>query len=563
MTHTQSYVHGASDVPLLGDTIGQHFDAACARWGDCDALIARHQGISWSWADLKQRVDDFAAGLIALGLEPGSRIGIWSPNNAEWTVTQFATAKAGLVLVNINPAYRLSELEYALNKVECSALVTAVRFKTSDYLGMLRELAPELDSATPGELLAKILPHLKTVIQIGEADVPGTYAFVDVMAMGAKAGSAALEALAPTLQFDDPINIQFTSGTTGSPKGATLTHHNILNNGFFLGETLEYSETDRICIPVPLYHCFGMVIGNLAAVTHGAAMVYPSDAFDPLATLQTIAAERCTSLYGVPTMFIAQLDHPEFDSFDLTSLRTGVMAGSPCPVEVMRRVIDKMHMNEVTIAYGMTETSPGSTQTSVRDELERKVSTVGRALPHVEVKIVDDSGRIVAPGETGEFCTRGYLVMRGYWNDEEKTAEAIDDAGWMHTGDLATMDADGYFNIVGRIKDMVIRGGENLYPREIEEYLYRHPKIADVQVIGVPDSKYGEELCAWVKLVDGESATADDIRDFCQGQIAHQKIPRYVKFVDGFPMTVTGKIQKFEMRKVMISELGLAEEEPA
>jgi fatty-acyl-CoA synthase len=428
---------------------------------------------------------------------------------------------------------------------------------------MLRELAPEIDTATPGELMSETLPHLHTVIQIGEESLPGTHAFHDVMAMGSEAGHAALEVLAPQLQFDDPINIQFTSGTTGSPKGATLTHHNILNNGLFLGETLEYSEVDRICIPVPLYHCFGMVIGNLAAVTHGAAMVYPSDAFDPLATLQTIAAERCTSLYGVPTMFIAQLDHPEFDSFDLTSLRTGVMAGSPCPVEVMRRVIDKMHMEQVTIAYGMTETSPGSTQTSVHDELERRVSTVGRALPHVEVKIVDEAGRIVVPGETGEFCTRGYLVMRGYWNDEEKTAEAIDAAGWMHTGDLATMDEDGYFNIVGRIKDLVIRGGENLYPREIEEYLYKHPKIADVQVIGVPDPKYGEELCAWVKLVEGESATDEDIRDFCQGQIAHQKIPRYVKFVEEFPMTVTGKIQKFAMREAMIEELGLAEEKTA
>jgi fatty-acyl-CoA synthase len=563
MAFTQSYVHGASDVPLLGDTIGQHFDAACARWGSNDALISGHQDISWTWHELKSHVDDFASGLIALGLEPGSRIGIWSPNCAEWTVTQFATAKAGLVLVNINPAYRLSELEYALNKVECAALVTAVRFKTSDYLGMLRELAPEIDTATPGELMSETLPHLHTVIQIGEESLPGTHAFHDVMAMGSEAGHAALEVLAPQLQFDDPINIQFTSGTTGSPKGATLTHHNILNNGLFLGETLEYSEVDRICIPVPLYHCFGMVIGNLAAVTHGAAMVYPSDAFDPLATLQTIAAERCTSLYGVPTMFIAQLDHPEFDSFDLTSLRTGVMAGSPCPVEVMRRVIDKMHMEQVTIAYGMTETSPGSTQTSVHDELERRVSTVGRALPHVEVKIVDEAGRIVVPGETGEFCTRGYLVMRGYWNDEEKTAEAIDAAGWMHTGDLATMDEDGYFNIVGRIKDLVIRGGENLYPREIEEYLYKHPKIADVQVIGVPDPKYGEELCAWVKLVEGESATDEDIRDFCQGQIAHQKIPRYVKFVEEFPMTVTGKIQKFAMREAMIEELGLAEEKTA
>lgn len=478
-------------------------------------------------------------------------------------ITQFATAKAGLVLVNINPAYRLSELEYALNKVEAVALITAARFKTSDYLAMIRELAPEIDGATPGGLRAAALPHLKTVIQIGEDAAPGMYGFEEVLARGAEAGHAAVEALAPTLQFDDPINIQFTSGTTGSPKGATLTHHNILNNGYFIGQTMKYTPEDRICIPVPLYHCFGMVIGNLAAVTHGAAMVFPSDAFDPRATLETIAAERCTSLYGVPTMFIAQLDYPEFVDFDLSSLRTGVMAGSPCPVEVMRRVIGSMNMEQVTIAYGMTETSPVSTQTAVDDALDRRVSTVGRVHPHVEVKIVDEAGQIVAPGETGEFCTRGYVVMRGYWNDEDKTDEAIDAAGWMHTGDLATMDEDGYFNIVGRIKDLVIRGGENLYPREIEEYLYKHPKIADVQVIGVPDPKYGEELCAWVKLVDGESATDEDIRDFCQGQIAHQKIPRYVKFVDEFPMTVTGKIQKFAMREAMIAELGLAEETTA
>ena len=560
---TQSYASGTSDVPLIGATIGAQFDEAVARWGARDALIVRQQDIRWSWADLKERVDAFAAGLMDLGLEPGSRIGIWAPNCAEWTVTQFATAKAGLILVNINPAYRLAELEYALNKVGCTALVTAAAFKTSDYLGMIRDLAPELDMAKPGELQAARLPDLRHVIQVGGGDVPGAWAFEDILARGKVAGQAAVEALAPSLQFDDPINIQFTSGTTGSPKGATLTHHNILNNGFFVGRAQALSEDDRICIPVPLYHCFGMVMGNLASVTHGAAMVYPGEGFDPLATLEAVAAEKCTALYGVPTMFIAQLDHPEFERFDLTSLRTGVMAGSPCPVEVMRRVIERMHLEQVTIAYGMTETSPGSTQTSVHDELKRRVSTVGRVLPHVEVKIVDEAGRIVPVGATGEFCTRGYLVMRGYWNDDEKTREAIDDAGWMHTGDLATMDEDGYFNIVGRIKDLVIRGGENLYPREIEEYLYRHPKIADVQVIGVPDPKYGEELCAWVKLVDGETATDEDIRAFCRGQIAHQKIPRYVKFVDAFPMTVTGKIQKFEMRKAMIAELGLTEEETA
>ena len=563
MPLTQSYVHGTSDVPLIGDTIGAHFDAAAARWADRDALVVRHQDLSWTWAELKGRVDDFAAGLIALGLEPGSRIGIWSPNNAEWVITQFATAKAGLVLVNINPAYRLAELEFALNKVECSALITAASFKSSDYVGMIRELAPEIDGAAPGALSAAKLPHLKTVIQIGADDIAGMHRFDDVLAMGAAAGHDAVAALAPMLQFDDPINIQFTSGTTGSPKGATLTHHNILNNGFFIGRTMALSEADRICIPVPLYHCFGMVLGNLACMTHGAAMVYPSDAFEPLATLETVAAERCTGLYGVPTMFIAQLEHAQFAEFDLASLRTGIMAGSPCPVEVMKQVIDKMHMDQVTIAYGMTETSPVSTQTSVDDPLDRRVGTVGRIHPHVEVKIVDDDGRIVAPGETGELCTRGYSVMRGYWNDDEKTAESIDGAGWMHTGDLATMDEEGYFNIVGRIKDMVIRGGENLYPREIEEFLYRHPKVSDVQIVGVPDEKYGEELCAWIKLAEGENATEDEIRDFCKGQITHHKIPRYIRFVDGFPMTVTGKVQKFEMRAAMIEELGLDEAKTA
>ncbi|CAN0459290.1 unnamed protein product, partial [Discosporangium mesarthrocarpum] len=498
----------------------------------------RGQDIRWSWADLKERVDAFAAGLMDLGLESGSRIGIWAPNCAEWAITQFATAKAGLILVNINPAYRLAELEYALNKVGCTALVTAAAFKTSDYLGMIRELAPELDAATPGALSAARLPDLRHVIQIGGGDVAGAWAFEDILARGKAAGTAAVEALAPSLQFDDPINIQFTSGTTGAPKGATLTHHNILNNGFFVGRAQALGKDDRICIPVPLYHCFGMVMGNLASVTHGAAMVYPGEGFDPLATLEAVAAEKCTALYGVPTMFIAQLQHPDFANFDLSSLRTGIMAGSPCPVEVMKQVIEQMHMEDVTIAYGMTETSPVSTQTSVDDPVERRVSPIGRIQPHLEVKIVDGVGRIVAPGVTGELCTRGYSVMRGYWDDAERTAEAIDSGKWMHTGDLATMDEAGYFNIVGRIKDMVIRGGENLYPREIEEFLYRHPKIADVQIFGVPDERYGEELCAWIKLAEGEAALADEITGFCEGQIAHQKVPRYIRFVDEFPMTV-------------------------
>jgi fatty-acyl-CoA synthase len=477
-------------------------------------------------------------------------------------VTQFATAKAGLILVNINPAYRLAELEYALNKVGCRALVTATSFKSSDYVAMLRELAPELNRCQPGDLKSAKLPELGTVIRIGGA-APGMFGFDEVPALASASHRARLDELASRLQFDDPINIQFTSGTTGFPKGATLTHHGILNNGYFIGETMRLTERDRICIPVPLYHCFGMVLGNLACVTHGATMVYPGEGFDPLAVLETIQAERCTGLYGVPTMFIAELDHPEFKRFDLSSLRTGIMAGSPCPIEVMKRVVSQMHMAEVTICYGMTETSPVSFQSAADDPLERRVSTVGRIHPHVEVKIVDPDGRILPPGTPGELCTRGYLVMRGYWNDPEKTAEAIDPARWMHTGDLATLDAEGYCNIVGRIKDMIIRGGENIYPREIEEFLYRHPKVQDVQVIGVPDARYGEELCAWIKPKAGFEITADEIKEFCKGQIAHYKIPRYVKFVDAFPMTVTGKIQKFLMREQMKRELGLSDEKTA
>ncbi|HEU0155068.1 MAG TPA: AMP-binding protein [Stellaceae bacterium] len=558
-----SYVHGGSTTPLIGDTIGAYFDRTALRFAERDALIVRHQKIRWSWRALKERVDMFAAGLLALGLEPGERIGIWSPNNAEWVVTQFATAKAGLILVNINPAYRVTELEYALNKASCKALVTAARFKSSDYLGMLGELAPELASAAPGQLYAARLPDLRLVIAIGDEPAPGTVRFDDVYGLGTCAERDRIAILSEKLQFDDPINIQFTSGTTGFPKGATLTHHNILNNGFFLGEGMRFSEHDRVCIPVPLYHCFGMVIGNLGCLTHGAAMVYPSEGFDPLATLEAIEAERCTAVYGVPTMFIAEMDHPEFDRFDLTSLRTGMMAGSPCPIEVMKRAVERMHLSEITIGYGMTETSPASFQSMPDDPIERRVSTVGRVHPHVEAKVVDAEGRIVPRGTPGELLTRGYLVMLGYWNDAEKTCEAIDPARWMRTGDLATIDDDGYCNIVGRIKDMVIRGGENVYPREVEEFLYRHPKIQDVQVIGVPDRRYGEELCAWVRLRAGETAAAEEIRAFCQGRIAHYKIPRYVKFVDAFPMTVTGKVQKFLMREQMLAELGLEVEKTA
>ena len=558
-----SYVHGASGTPFIGDTIGVHFDRIAERFGDRDALIARHQQIRWTYRQLKERVDAFAAGLLALGLKRGDRIGVWSPNNAEWVITQFATAKAGLILVNINPAYRLAELEYALNKAGCVALVTAARFKTSDYHAMLRELAPELRTASPGNLHAARLPQLRLVITIGPDDAPGMMRFDDVSGLARDAERHRLAALAEELQFDDSINIQFTSGTTGFPKGATLSHHNILNNGLFIAGAMKLTEHDRVCIPVPLYHCFGMVIGNLGCLIHGAAMVYPSEGFDPLATLETIAEERCTAVYGVPTMFIAEMDHPDFAKFDLSSLRTGMMAGSPCPIEVMKRAFSLMHLSGVVIGYGMTETSPASFASATDDPIERRVSTVGRILPHVEAKVIDAEGRIVPRGTAGELLTRGYLVMLGYWDDEEKTREAVDPAGWMHTGDLATIDDEGYCNIVGRIKDMVIRGGENVYPREIEEFLYRHPKIQDVQVIGVPDARYGEELCAWVRLRDSETATEEEIRAFCQGQIAHYKVPRYVKFVDGFPMTVTGKIQKFLMRQQMIEELGLSVQETA
>jgi fatty-acyl-CoA synthase len=552
-----SYVCGTADAPLLGETIGRSLEKATKRWGDREALVSSSHGVRWTWQELTERVEALAAGFIALGLEPGARIGVWSLNRPEWTLTQFAAAKAGLILVTINPAYRLSELEFALAKVGCAAIVTATAFKTSNYMEMLNTLLPELAQSKAGELHAARLPQLRAVIQIGGPAFPGTIPFEDVARMGGARHREALAALAKTLQFDDAVNIQFTSGTTGSPKGVTLTHHNILNNGYFVGRAMRLTEKDRICIPVPLYHCFGMVMGNLAAVTSGAAMVYPGEGFDPLATLQTVAQEKCTTLYGVPTMFIAELDHPEFAKFDLSLLRTGIMAGAPCPVEVMRRVNEQMNMREVTIAYGMTETSPVSFQSATDDPEERRVSTVGRIHPHVEVKVIDPEGRVVPRGERGELCTRGYSVMLGYWDEPEKTADVLDAGGWMHTGDLAVIDAEGYCNIVGRIKDMVIRGGENLYPREIEEFLYRHPKIQDVQIFGVADDRYGEELCAWIRIRSGETLTSEEIRAFCQGQIAHNKIPRYVEFVDEFPMTVTGKIQKFLMREAVESKLGL------
>ena len=563
MSSNQSYVHGASDKKLIGQTIGRFFDEACARHAEREALVVRHQNVCLTYAQLKSRVDALACGLMRLGLAPGDRIGIWSQNNMEWALTQFASAKAGLVLVNINPAYRRAELEYALNKVGCRALVLSPAFKTSNYLEMIADLAPELGHCEPGLLRSHRLPSLEMVIRMGTDTSPGMLNFDELLRAPSREELTALAVLSEKLQFDDPINIQFTSGTTGHPKGATLSHHNILNNGYFVGEAIKLVPGDRLCIPVPLYHCFGMVMGNLGCLTHGATMVYPAEAFEPLAVLEAVAQEKCTALYGVPTMFIAALDHPRFAEFDLSSLRTGIMAGSPCPIEVMKRVIGKMNMAEVTIAYGMTETSPVSFQSGTDDPIDRRVSTVGRVQPHLEVKVVDGEGRIVPRGQAGELCTRGYSVMVGYWDDEAKTKEAIDAGGWMHTGDLAVIDDEGYCNIVGRIKDMVIRGGENIYPREIEEFLYAHPKVLDVQVVGIPDQKYGEELCAWIILREGERLSEDEVREYCKGQIAHYKIPRYIRFVDSFPMTVTGKIQKFLIRQKMKEELGLDEAKTA
>jgi len=554
-------------VPLIEQTLGEFFDAMVARQPDHEALVSAHQQLRYTYRELQSASRQLASALLGLGLKPGERIGIWSHNNAQWLLMQLATAQVGLILVNINPAYRVAELEYALNKVACKALVTMARFKTSDYVGMLRELAPELNSAQPGDLQSARLPHLRSVVWLDEpgqsAEEPGLLRFSSLLA-GGDAADPRVSATAKLLHPTDPINIQFTSGTTGFPKGATLTHRNILNNGFFIGEAMKLTPADRLCIPVPLYHCFGMVLGNLASLTHGATIVYPSDGFDALSVLQTVQDEHCTGLHGVPTMFIAELDHPRFKEFDLSTLRTGIMAGSPCPIEVMKRVVNEMHMSEVTIAYGMTETSPVSCQSTTSTPLAKRVASVGLVQPHLQVKVIDPvSGDIVAPGVSGELCTRGYSVMHSYWEDPARTAEAIDTEGWMHTGDLATMDAQGYVNIVGRIKDMVIRGGENIYPREIEEYLYRHPKIQDVQVVGIPDAKYGEELCAWIVLKPGQAMQEDEVRDFCKGQIAHYKVPRHIRFVTAFPMTVTGKIQKFKIREEMKLQLGLQEDKTA
>ncbi|MFN8485169.1 MAG: AMP-binding protein [Anaerolineae bacterium] len=557
-TRRMSYTSGVSEKPLLGVTIGDAFDQTVEKFPDNEALVSRYQNVRYTYRELQTVVNQLARGLMALGLKKGERIGIWAPNNAEWCITQFATAKIGAILVNINPSYRLHELEYALRQSGCSFLVTSPAFKTANYLEMVNTLAPELAHAQPGHLRAERLPALRAVIRLGEEHTPGTFTWGDVLAAADRVTPDELNERQRQLEFDDPINIQYTSGTTGYPKGATLSHHNILNNGYFVAETMMFTEKDRLVIPVPLYHCFGMVMGNLGCITHGATMIYPSEGFEPNAVLEAVQAEKATGLYGVPTMFIAELGSPQFSRYDLSSLRTGIMAGAPCPIEVMKKVKTLMNMTDVEIAYGMTETSPVSFQTRIDAPLEKQVSTVGQVHPHVEVKIINPaSGQVVPIGETGELCTRGYSVMLSYWGNEEGTRQVIDQARWMHTGDLAVMDEDGYVNIVGRIKDMIIRGGENVYPREIEEFLYTHPKIADVQIIGVPDVKYGEEIMAWVKLRDGEAATEQEIREYCRGKIAHYKIPRYVKFVDNYPMTVTGKIQKFLMRQQSIGELGL------
>jgi fatty-acyl-CoA synthase len=558
-----SYVRGSTDVPLSESTVGQFLVDTARRFPERQAVVFREQEIRWSWREFQQEVDTLAAGLLELGIQTGDRVGIWSPNRVEWLMTQFATARIGAVLVNINPAYRLAELEYALNKVGCKAIISAEKFKSSMYLQMLQELAPELASATPGDLHAARLPDLRIVIRMCDTETPGMLTFSDVIEQGRTAfDPARLDAIGATLDANDPINIQFTSGTTGNPKGATLTHRNVVNNARYIAMAMRLSEQDSLCIPVPLYHCFGMVLAVLGCVSVGAAMVFPGEAFDPGATLKAVAEEKCTALHGVPTMFIAELDHPDFATFDLTRLRTGIMAGSPCPIETMKRVVSQMHLAEITIAYGMTETSPVSFQSSTTDPLDKRTTTVGRIQPHLEVKVVDPLGNIVPVGETGELCTRGYSVMDGYWGDEAKTRESVVD-GWMHTGDLATIDAEGYCNIVGRLKDMLIRGGENIYPREIEEFLFRHPKIQSAQVFGVPDSKYGEEVCAWIVVRAGEHLTAEDVQEFCRGQIAHYKIPKYIRFVDELPMTVTGKVQKFVMRERMIDELRLKEDKTA
>ena len=552
---TRSYFCGASSTQIIYQTIGRYFDEIVQVHSDNPALIVRHQGVSWTYRELQARVDQLATGLLALNVRPGDRVGIWGPNSSEWVLVQLATAKIGAVMVCINPAYRLYELEYALNKVSCSVLICDVQFKTSDYLGMIATLAPELALSGHDHLQAAKLPHLRHVVRMGSEHTPGLHNFDDVCHKGGAVELELLQALQNQLKPDDAINIQFTSGTTGNPKGATLSHCNILNNGFLTGLAMQLTPSDKLCVPVPLYHCFGMVMSVLACVSHGATMVFPGPSFDPEDTLRTVEDESCTALHGVPTMFITELDHPKFRDFDLSSLRTGIMAGAPCPVEVMKRVISEMHMESVLIAYGQTELSPINHITRPDDSLKRRTETVGRAMPWVEIKIVDQEGHVVPVGEKGEICTRGYSVMQGYWDDPVKTAETIDASGWLHSGDLATMDECGYVKIVGRIKDMIIRGGENIYPREVEEFLYQHPAISEVQVFGIADAKMGEEVCAWIQLNAGHVLTEQDVKNYCADQITHFKVPRHIRFVTEYPMTVTGKIQKFVMSEQMSASL--------
>jgi fatty-acyl-CoA synthase len=564
-----SYLHGTSKKQLIGKTIGTFFDEIVSRYEDNEALVSRHQGLRYTYGQLKQAIDELAISFLGHGVKKGDRVGIWSPNNAEWVLTQFATAKIGAILVNVNPSYQIPEVEYALNQSGVSLLIIARSFKASDYHAMVSSLVPELllnsKSSKGGmiEIGSARVPTLRKVVTLAEQTIGSLLSWKDFIDTGINTSSSSLSDLKEReaeLDFDDPINIQYTSGTTGFPKGATLTHHNILNNGFFIGEEMKLTSKDRLCIPVPFYHCFGMVLGNLACVTHGATMVLPSESFNAGTVLETVEEEGCTALHGVPTMFIAELEHENFNQFDLSTLRTGIMAGSPCPIEVMKKVISKMGIKEITICYGMTETSPVSFQSSVDDPVELRVSTVGRIHPHVEAKIIDPiTGRIVPRGTPGELCVRGYIVMLGYWNNPQATKDVIDQAGWMHTGDLAMMNENGYLNIVGRIKDMISRGGEKIFPKEVEDFLYSHPKISDVQIIGIPSGKYGEEVMAWVKLKPGATATEEEVKDFCKGRIAYYKIPTYVKFVDSFPMTVTGKIQKFKMREISIRELRLEE----
>ena len=558
MKEKLSYTSGVCNQPLIGKTIGDLFDEIVDLYPDNEALVVPHQGIRLTYRQMKEQVDTCARALIAAGLEKGERAGIWAPNCAEWAIVQYATAKIGSILVNINPSYRLHELEYALNHSGCSLLVTAGQFKKSDYIEMLTSLAPELEATEPGKLKAEKLPHLRAVVRLGQGQTKGMWGWRDFMEKAKTVSAETLAERQALCCFDDPINIQYTSGTTGFPKGATLSHHNILNNGYFVAGTMNFTSQDRLVLPVPLYHCFGMVLGNLGCLAHGAAVIYPGEGFEPEAVLRVVEQERATALYGVPTMFIAELEDPNFHKYNLSSLRTGIMAGAPCPIEVMKKVKTIMHIPEVQIAYGMTETSPVSTQTRPVTPLDKQVGTVGQIHPHLEVKIINpENQRVVPRGMAGELCTRGYSVMLGYWRDEAKTKDAIDPARWMHSGDLATMDEEGYINIVGRLKDMIIRGGENIYPREIEEFLFTHPKISEVQVIGVPDEKYGEEVMAWIKLKDGQTATEEEIKAYCRGNIAHYKIPRYIRFSESFPMTVTGKIRKIEMRQISVEELGL------